>query len=199
MTQKPPLKKGTLQRGLKPNLTKPPVNEDEIDESDSLLEKVEKELAKDGIIPFDNSDIIEKYLILPADITEEPSQDLGRYFNTFTKQKIWCRTLLGRTSALLRELTEKLDDIRDSVYSQLPPKMSVKEKELKLRSHEVHGIEASELLTQVAFLEEKRHMLDIYLDNLVDCIFNISREISRRESDMNDSNRADNIDNKRRK
>lgn len=194
---KPPLKKGTIQRGLQPNLSKAPVSED-LDEDDSMLEKVEKQLKSEGIVPFENENIMEEYLKLPADLTECYSQELGRYFNAFTKQKLWCRTLLGRTSALLRELTEDLDDIRDRVYSQLPVKMSVKEKELKLRSDEKFGVKAVELLGRIAPLQEKQNMLAIYLSNLEDCIFSVSREISRRESDLDNEKRGNSIENKRR-
>lgn len=193
------LKKGKIQRGFKPDTKEVPISEDELSTSEeSILDTVEGELQRDGIVPFDNKNILQDYLRLPADITEETSQDLGRYLNTFTKQKMWTRTLLGRTGAMLRELNEELDDIRDRVYGQLPAKMSVKEKELKLRSNERDGERACEILEDVAVLEEKKKMLSDYLENLVDGIFIISREISRRESDWNDEMRENNIDKKRR-
>jgi len=191
------LKKGKIQRGFSPDTTEAPIEELDAPE-ESILDTVERELKDDGIILFDNENILEDYLRLPADITEVLSKDLGRYFNTFTKQKMWTRTLLGRTGALLRELEEELDDIRDKVYSQLPAKMSIKEKELKLRSDERYGERAVELLQKVAIMQEKRKILLDYLDNLVDAIFNISREISRRESDWNDETRENSIDRKRR-
>ena len=195
---KPPLRKGSIQRGLKPNFRESPVSAEELEKDDSILDTVERQLIQEGITPFDNANIMEDYLKLPADLTESDSKDLGRYFNAFTKQKLWCRTLLARTSALLRELTEELDYISDKVYSELPPKMSVTEKKLKLRSHERHGERATELLKEVALYQERQNMLATYLDNLVDCIFNVSREISRRESDWNDENRGNSVDNKRR-
>lgn len=191
------LKKGKIQRGFSPDTTEAPIEELVVPE-ESILDTVERELKDEGIILFDNENILEDYLRLPADITEVPSKDLGRYFNTLTKQKMWVRTLLGRTGALLRELEEELDDIRDRVYSQLPAKMSVKEKELKLRSDERDGERAIELLQKVAVMQEKRKILVDYLDNLVDAIFNISREISRRESDWNDETRENSIERKRR-
>ncbi len=191
------LKKGKLQRGFSPDTSEVPVEDIEAP-NESILDQVERDLKRDGIVLFDNENILKDYLRLPADITEVPSKDLGRYFNTMTKQKMWVRTLLGRTGALLRELEEELDDIRDKVYSQLPAKMSIKEKELKLRSGERYGERAIELLQKVAVMQEKRKILVEYLDNLVDAIFNISREISRRESDWNDETRENSIDRKRR-
>lgn len=187
------LKRGQVQKGFRPSLKKAPV---EVEENEgSILEEVEEELKREGIVPFDNSNIMEDFLILPADLTVATSQDLGRYFNAFTKQKMYCRTLLGRTSAILREAEEELDGIRESIFFDLPVKMSLKEKELKLRANS----RATELLNQVARIQEKKNMLSIYLDNLIDGIFNISREISRRESDMNDEFRSNSLDNKRRR
>jgi hypothetical protein len=197
MTMKPPLKKGTIQRGLKPSFAQSPVSEEELEKDDSILETVERQLIQEGITPFDNANIMEEYLKLPADLTECDSKDLGRYFNAFTKQKLWCRTLLARTSALLRELTEELDSISDKVYSELPPKMSVTEKKLKLRSHEKYGERATELLKDVALYQERQNMLATYLDNLVDCIVCISREITRREGDFFDERRENSIEKKR--
>lgn len=198
---KPLIRKGQIKKGFSsnPDLSKAPEVEDSKPEKGSILDQVEGELARDGIIPFNASNIMEEYLQLPADMTESTSKELGRYFNAFTQQKMYCRTLLGRVSAILREETEELDDIRDKVYRDLPAKMSVKEKDLKLRSHEKYSERASVLLETVARLEEKKNMLSIYLDNLVDGIFNISREISRREADLDHANRQHNVENKRRR
>jgi hypothetical protein len=95
---------------------------------------------------------------------------------------------------LLREETEKLDDIRDRVFSAQPLKMSITEKELKLRG----DVKAIPILEKVKYMEEKVNMLSTYLENLVDGIFDISREISRRGGDFNDQNRLENVNNKRR-
>lgn len=197
---KPILKRGVIQKGFTPKV------DDVVKESrkelaltgKTLLDTVEESLEEDGITLFDNSDITEDYLRLPADITEEQSRELGKYFNAFTKQKMWVRTLLGRTKALLREKKDLLDDIKDRVYQSLPAKMSVTEKELRLRSDERDGKKASALLKDLAFLEEKVHMLEDYLDNLVDAIVCISREITRRESDWGDEKRGNTLDKGRR-
>jgi hypothetical protein len=193
MIKKPPMKKGSVQRGLKPKIETAEVETD----GESILDQVEEELESEGIKLFDNEDIMDDYLRLPADLTEEPSKELGKYFTTLTKQKVWTRTLLGRASAVLREVTEELDDIKDKVFSELPAKMSVTEKNLKLRSHEIYGEKATELLKSVAVLEEKTNILKDYLENLIDCIFAVSREVSRRESDWDDDKRENSIEKKR--
>lgn len=182
------IRKGQIQRGLGNAKLK----------AQTILDLVEEDLNSKGVVPFENNDILEDYLQLPADLTEVTSQDLGRYLNTFTKQKMYIRTLIGRTGALFRELDEELNKIRDLVYSELPPKVSVKEKELKLRSHEEYGHDAVELLKSTAIYSEKLNMLNLYIANLEDGIFNISREVSRRESDWNSESRENNIMSKKR-
>lgn len=185
---KPPIKKGQVQRGLGSAKSK----------AHDILSIVEDDLANKGVVPFENDDMLDEYLQLPADLTEATSQDLGRYLNTFTKQKMYIRTLIGRTGAIYRELDEELNKIRDLVYSELPAKVSVKEKELKLRSHPEYGDDAVQLLKDVAIYSEKLNMLNLYISSIEDGIFNISREVSRRESDWNSESREHNISNKKR-
>lgn len=181
-----PIQKGQIQRGLAPRPESISVT------SEGLADRIETELSGEGIVLFDNSEIMNEFLRLPADLTEVTSRDLGRYFNTFTKQKLWVRTLLSRTSAMLRDLEEDMDNLRSTIFRDLPPKMSVTEKELHLRER------AEDKLKEVAFLEEKRKMLSDYLENLMDGIICISREITRRESDWNDEKRDHSIGGKRK-
>ena len=189
-----PIVKGQIQRGLH---VKPERIAEDI--GSSLLEEVEEDLSAEGISPFDNSNVIDEYLRLPADITDSVSKDLGRYFNAFSQQKMYVRTLLGRTQATLRELNEELNSVKGLVYKSLPAKMSLTEKDLSLRSDEVHGKRSSVILKDLAMLEEKKRMLSDYLDSLVDGIVLISREISRREADWGDEERENSIERKRRR
>ena len=161
----------------------------------SLVTKVEDELLGQGVQAFDNSNVMEEYLELPQDLTEVESKELGKYFTTFTNQKLYVRGLVWQSGALLREINSKLDYIRADVYAMLPVKTSVKEKELAL----LNNNKAKALLEKSNFIQEKYSMLETYLDNLIDAITCISREITRRESDWNISNREDNINNKKRR
>lgn len=156
---------------------------------------VEQDLAKDGINLFTNDDIMEEYSILPLDLTEVTSKALGRYFSTFTKNKMWARTLISRVGIVVKSLEEELDTLKVNAFKSLPVKMSVKEKELMLRDNE----RCSEILGELAFYKSKLDMLNSHLDNLVDGIFAISREISRREADWNDDKRESSLENKRKK
>ena len=76
------LKRGQIQRGLRPKMSRKPP---EVTESTSLLDSVENELKREGIVPFEGNDILEEYLQLPADLTESTSKELGRYFNTINR------------------------------------------------------------------------------------------------------------------
>lgn len=154
-----------------------------------LLEQIENDLEQDGVILFDNKNVDEDYLTLPRDLTEINSQELGKYLNSFTTQKMWIRTLIGRVRANLREIEKQLDKVKDRVYGLLPTKLSVKEKELRLANHE----EAQELIDKVDYYDQKLQILGEYLDNLVDAIFNISREVTRRLQDTDAENREHSV------
>ena len=161
----------------------------------SLIDKIEDDLEKEGIVLFDNRNVVNEYLILPNDITEVDSRELGKYFNAFTQQKMWTRTLIGRLSATIREKHRELDELKAQIFSELPAKMSVKEKELRFQTNK----EARNALDEIVVYEEKLNILNDYLENLDDGIFNISREISRRTSDWENVRREDNISKMRRR
>lgn len=185
-----------IKRGFrKPSKSYKKDTKEEEDLIGSLTSKVEEELQSQGVQAFDNSNVMEDYLELPNDLTEVESKELGKYFTTFTNQKLYVRGLIWQSGALIRELNAKLDFIRADVYAMLPAKTSIKEKELALLTNK----NARELLDKVNFIQEKHRMLETYLDNLIDAIVCISREITRRESDWQMSNREDNINNKRRR
>ena len=185
-----PISRGQIQRGISVKEQ----NVESIKKIGQMINKIEEELTEDGINLFSNENVEEEFLQLPSNITDVAHKDLGRYLNAFTQQKMWVRTNLGRTKTLIRELNEELDYIKSVTYRELPVKMSVAEKELSIREHE----EGSKLLKRRAYLQEKANILEDYLDNLVDGIFNISREISRRESDLRDEGREHSVGNKRR-
>lgn len=159
-----------------------------------LLDEVEEALENDGVTLFGNDNVVDNYLVLPRDITEEDSKELGKYLNAFTQQKMWTRTLIGRTSTTVREMFRQLDAVKIAVYQTLPAKMSVKEKDLHFQTDE----DAREVLDSMVVYEEKLKLLSDYLHNLEDGIFNISREISRRSSDWDEDKRVDNVGKKRR-
>lgn len=167
--------------------------EKETEEEIVMLDTIEEELEEQGISLFDNENVDEEYLRLPADITDTSSKELGKYFNAFTQQKMWTRTVVGRLSATVREKRRSLDDIKADVFSSHPAKMPVKEKELRFQT----DARAREVLDDLFMYEEKLNMVQDYLENLVDALILVSREITRRGQDMELNAREDNIANKR--
>lgn len=162
--------------------------------AESMLDRIEDELESEGVTLFDNRNVETDYLVLPADITETPSKELGKYFNAFTQQKMWTRTIIGRLSTTIREKNRSLDDIRQDVFSSLPAKLSVKEKELRFQTDSRSRV----VLDEMFIYEEKLKMTNDYLESLIDAIVLISREITRRSGDWNDERREENIGKKRR-
>ena len=156
--------------------------------SETLSDKIENSLKKDNIKIPEYEDVDSAYLVLPKDITDISSKELGKYLNAFTQQKIWIRTVIGRTTLLLREQELYLDEKRAKIYAELPVKMSVKEKELKVL------LEAKEAMKNTIYFEEKLNTLNDIVCSLEESIFVISREISRRGKDWEEANREDNVD-----
>ena len=143
---------------------------------------------------FDNDNIDNDYLILPPHLDEEEPRNISRFLHAFTQQRIWTRTLLARVGILLREAEDSLDKEKARVFNSLPVKLSVKEKELALFSDE----DCVPMLERLKSIEAKKEMLELYMKNLEDAIFDISREISRRGYDMSSQTRVENVDSVRR-
>lgn len=158
-----------------------------------LVAQVEDDLESIGVYTYSNRNVAKDYLVMPSDVTEIENSELGKYFTAFTNQKLYVRNLVCQSGMMVRELNYQLDTIRARVYSTLPAKMSVKEKELTL----LNDPKAEELISHINFLQEKYNMLSMHLDNLVDAITCISREITRRENDMFAQNRENNISKRR--
>lgn len=165
-----------------------------MEKAESMLDIVESDLEGLGVIPFSNDNVDEDFLVLPVDITEESSVNLGKYFNAFTQQKMWTRTIIGRLSTTIREMRRSLDEVKADVFASQPAKMPLKEKELKFQVDP----RARDILDDMFLYEEKLKMTNDYLENLIDGIVLISREISRRTMDWEHHAREDNISRKRR-
>lgn len=188
-------KKGEIVKSpKKPNPTEFENIVEDLDPEKSLLDTIEEELEGEGIVQFSNSTVDRDYLVLPPHLDEQDARDIGRYLHTFTQQRVWTRTLLAKVGVLLKEAREHLDKQRALIYITLPVKMSVTEKELSLYSN----ADACKALENVKAVSAKYDMLDSYMKNLEDIIFDVSREISRRGTDISGFNRAENIDVKRR-
>ena len=152
-------------------------------------DKMEVELEQEGVVPFENTSIKQDYLKLPAFLDELPSHELGRYLNAFTMQRMYVRSNISKLGAMLQEIEVLLNAEKSRVFSTLPVKMSVKEKELNLYSDEV----AKVILEQYTYYQNKyKYYLD-YMESLDDAKFSLSREISRRGMDFMDNSRGENL------
>lgn len=183
---------------IKPVIKKKKINPMAIlKEKKSLVDKIESELSDKGVDFFKPSEsggilhIDNDYLTLPKDITELPSQELGRYLNSFTQHRMYMRTLIGWQILYLEEAKRKYYETSTPIYNELDRKQFPSEvgRERYLNNHpEVIDV-------FMDFKDEKRKM-DLFNLNLLsidDAIFLVSREISRRSGDFERETRNQNV------
>lgn len=154
-------------------------------------EKLEQEMIKDGVPMFDTKtlNINSEYLILPREITETPSRELGEYLNAFTQQKMYVRTLLSRASMYVEEARSEYFESSKSSYRQLSTgKFSETAKERILATSD----ESKDTYETYSWYLAKQKTLEGVIANLEDAIFMLSREISRRVDEFGDQNREHN-------
>jgi hypothetical protein len=161
----------------------------------TVLDDVDDFMEKNELQQFTSDNIDKSYIQLPSDLEEVESKELGRYLNHLTQQRIWVRTLATRAEIVLYDMEEKLAREKSRVFSPLPVKMSVTEKELKLYEDEA----AARIIEEIKPLRARSRMLADYSKSLEDAIFLTSREIARRENDFTGERRVDNIDRKKRR
>ena len=151
--------------------------------------KMEESLAKNGVVFFDecNLNIDMDFMTLPREITEVPGRDLGEYLNALTQQKLYLRTLLGRTEVeadiVSREYYEKAHPLYRKYSSE---KLSEKAKDRMVNADP----NVAEYYN--AFVDVKRRcsLINQSIENIEDAIFLVSREISRRMSDFESEQRS---------
>lgn len=154
----------------------------------SYLDKIEETLTDEGVVFFDDRhlSIKEDYLMLPPQITDVSSKNLGEYLNAFTQQKIYLRTLLGRTEIVLEEKKREYLTSCESNYKSLSNgKLSETAKERLITSDEKVKPFYYDYLDWV----KKKDLLEYNILNIEDAIFMLSREVSRRNSDYDSENR----------
>lgn len=152
----------------------------------TLINQIEDELRSEGVAPFSNDNVDRDYLILPKQLDILPVSEVGRYLHTVIQQRMYVRTLLSRTRAIMREAQRELDLEKLRVYRSLPPRMSVTEKELSLRTDAI----ANEKLLFLTKVQEKYEYLKDVMESLEDAKFSVSRELSRRGMDFKDEMRS---------
>ena len=161
---------------------------------ESILDTLDEFMEESSIEAFGNESIEADFLHFPPFLSDVPSKELGNYLHAFTQQRMYIRGLLNRMEAVLAEAEIKLSPFKDAVFSELPVKMSVTEKTGKLYSDR----RTAERMEEIFKLEQKVALLKSLMQSLDDGIFNISREVTRREADFSGERRGSNVGNKRR-
>ena len=183
--QKPIVKRGEVKKAPK----KPQIEEVQDDDSVEMLmyTSVMRELKEEGVHFFDNIDVDEEYLDIPRYIDEVHLDDISRHLNVFTQKRIYIRSLETKYRTLLADANAKLAVEKDRVWKELPTKMSVTEKEIKLYVDE----RASQVIRQYEIIREKYNATLDTMKSLEDGIFLFSRELTKRGIDMNSFMRSE--------
>lgn len=160
---------------------------------ESYLEKIENDLKKQGLVIFDEEYLSKdtEYLMLPPEITELPSKEIGEYLSAFTQHKIYLRTLLGRCELMLEEYKRRYFDVSDKHYREYSKnnKMSETSKE-KL----INGLEdVRPFYEEYTDFKNRVRIIGYEISNVEDAIFLLSREVTRRNADFANENREYNI------
>ena len=157
------------------------------------LSNIESDLENQGVVfwqPSVNLNIQEDYLVLPSEITEIPSRELGEYLNAFTQQKMYLRTLCGRVEIEVEKTRRAYVKSSEKLYASLSNgKMSETAKERIINADS----EVEPFYYEFKEWSQKLNMLMQNIANIEDAIFLLSREVSRRTSDFDDENRNYNV------
>jgi len=160
----------------------------------SYCDKVHDDLTEKGVSffsPEDGSlDIDTEYLSLPQHITDLSSKELGEYLNAFTQQKVYVRTLVGYAEMYAEEARREYVSASEGAYRDLlGSKLSETAKDREVNS----SPDVRPLYEAWIEAKNKVKLLSYNIENLVDIIFMLSREVSRRTGDFNDERRDYNV------
>lgn len=145
--------------------------------------KIEQELSEQGVTFFDESnlDIDMDYMKLPRELTEVSNKDLGEYLNAFTQQKLYLRTLLGRSEVESDIVAQEYFTAAHPLYRKYSTeKLSEKAKD-RIVNADPH---VKDYYTKFVDVKRRCSILSKSIENIEDAVFLISREISRRTTDF---------------
>lgn len=160
---------------------------------------LDEELEDQGVVFFKPTtndtegtlNIDSTYLVLPTDLTDTTSKELGRYLNAYTQQRIYIRTLIGWQQLVLEQAKRKYYEVSTPVYNTLTKKdfPSETSKERFINNHP----QIKDTFFEFRDEQRKLDLLYLNLNSIDDAIFLISREISRRVGDFDTERRNDNV------
>ena len=152
----------------------------------SYIDKIESEMGEQGVYLIDNENhlnINEDYLDLPREVTEVPSRDLGEFLNAYTQQKVYLRTVLCRCDMLVEEAKRAYYSSTEPFYKRYTnDRISETAKDRLINSQEEVKSYYEEYMDAV----RKRSLVETTIANIEDIIFMLSREVTRRGSDLED-------------
>lgn len=154
--------------------------------------RIEDELKAQGVLLMDNDNlnIDRDFLVLPKNLTDLTTRDLGETLNAFTQQKIYQRTIMSRLELDIESAERRYYNVSAVMYEEFSrSKMSEKAKE-RLINQDPKVKEAHELLNDKV---NKLNMVSKSIANIEDAIFLLSREVTRRNSDFDNENRSVNV------
>ena len=158
---------------------------------------IEKELESSGIRPIvpvemnnqGTLNIDQDYLVLPKDLTEVESRELGKYLNANTQQRMYLRSLVGWQSLVVEQKKREYYNAFNAIYLNLDKKSSESSKEKYTNTHP----KVQPIYYEYRDELRKLDMINLSIESISDAIFLISREISRREGDFNTEYRNENV------
>lgn len=133
-----------------------------------------------------NNNVNTLYLEIPRDLTDLPTNEVCNYLNAIVQQKMYIRTLLSMSRAEYRESKSNYEKIKCMIYSESPARMSVTEKELRVYSDETATKAKADMDLKLEHFDFLKDVLESYDDGQ----FLISRELTRRLTDKQDTDRA---------
>lgn len=113
------------------------------------------------------------------------SSELSQYLHTVIQRKCYVRGVLANIKYVLVPMNRELKQLKASLYTTFPPRMSVADKEVRC-------LEDSTILEKQSEVDEysrRADYLESLLESLDDVQFSLSRALSARMNENSDTTR----------
>jgi hypothetical protein len=158
----------------------------------SLLDRVENSVSLLSV-PVYTAECVNvdaEYIALPSDITGISSRELGRYMNALVQQKAYLRTIQNRIELLLEDARLVYYDGSQLLYAKYT---AAKYTETAKERLVMTDAAIRPLYENYAFEKARLSTVNSAIANLEDLFSLVSREITRRQTDIPDDTRAYNV------
>lgn len=171
-------------------ISKPPrekINPRELQKS--YMQRIEEDVKERGVTlisPDNYLNIEDEYLVLPREVTEVPSKELGELLNAYTQQKVYMRTILGQLELVVEETKRAYFTATEPHYKRYSgERLSETAKDRIINS--IEGVKP--LYEEYNDAVRKKSLVEITIANIEDIIFMLSREVTRRNADFDTDSR----------